>query len=127
MDGVCHLIVCGTPINFFALITKFKYYEEGGDAGTVYYSITLKEFRHTEPRQIKIDENGNAIIEDESTRVDNRSTPTSYVVVKNDSLFSIAKKVWGDSGRWREIYEANKDRISNPDKIYPGQELIIPG
>ncbi len=127
LDGVCHLIVCGTPINLFVLISKFKYWEEGGDAGTVYYSLTLKEFRNTQPKQIEVDGGGNAIIEEESTRVDDRITPTSYVVVKNDSLFSIAKKVLGDSSRWREIYEANKDIFSNPDRIYPGQELIIPG
>jgi LysM repeat protein len=49
-----------------------------------------------------------------------------YVVKSGDSLGKIAKEVYGDAGRWKEIYEANKDTIKNPDVIHPGQELHIP-
>ena len=51
----------------------------------------------------------------------------TYVVGKGDNLSKIADKVFGDSSRWKEIYEANKDTISDPNKIYVGQELVIPG
>ena len=51
----------------------------------------------------------------------------TYVVVKGDSLSKIAKRVYGDANKWRTIYEANKDLITDPDLIYPGQELQIPG
>lgn len=51
----------------------------------------------------------------------------TYVVSKGDNLSKIAGKLLGDTTRWREIYEANKATISNPNKIYVGQELIIPG
>jgi len=50
-----------------------------------------------------------------------------YVVVKGDSLSKIAKQEYGDANKWRTIYEANKDLIKDPDLIYPGQELKIPG
>ncbi|TEU19048.1 MAG: LysM peptidoglycan-binding domain-containing protein [Anaerolineales bacterium] len=49
-----------------------------------------------------------------------------YVVELGDSLSKIAKEVYGDGSRWREIFEANKDKISDPGRIYPGQELRIP-
>jgi nucleoid-associated protein YgaU len=49
------------------------------------------------------------------------------VVVKGDSLSKIAKREYGDANKWRTIHEANKDLISDPDLIYPGQELKIPG
>jgi LysM repeat protein len=49
-----------------------------------------------------------------------------YVVRPGDTLSKIAKEVYGDGRRWRKIFEANKDRISDPSKIYPGQELCIP-
>lgn len=49
-----------------------------------------------------------------------------YVVKSGDSLSKIAKEVYGEAGRWKEIYEANKDTIKNPDAIRPGQELRIP-
>jgi nucleoid-associated protein YgaU len=51
----------------------------------------------------------------------------TYVVVKGDSLSKIAKREYGDASKWRRIHEANKDIISDPDLIYPGQELKIPG
>ena len=51
----------------------------------------------------------------------------TYVVVKGDSLSKIAKREYGDASKWRTIHEANKDLISDPDLIYPGQELKIPG
>jgi nucleoid-associated protein YgaU len=47
--------------------------------------------------------------------------------VGGDSLSKIAKKIYGDAGRWKEIFEANKDTIKNPDLIHPGQILKIPG
>jgi nucleoid-associated protein YgaU len=50
----------------------------------------------------------------------------TYVVVKGDSLSKIAKREYGDANKWRTIHEANKDLVSDPDLIYPGQELKIP-
>jgi len=48
------------------------------------------------------------------------------VVQSGDSLSKIAKEVLGDAKRWPEIFEANKDKIKDPNLIYPGQELDIP-
>jgi len=49
-----------------------------------------------------------------------------HVVASGESLSLIAKKYFGDPMKWNAIYEANKDKISNPDVIRPGQELVIP-
>ena len=49
-----------------------------------------------------------------------------YTVEAGDSLSKIAEKTLGDASRWQEIYEANKDTIKDPNKIYVGQKLIIP-
>ncbi|CAN5538693.1 hypothetical protein BH23ACI1_BH23ACI1_23180 [soil metagenome] len=51
----------------------------------------------------------------------------TYVVAKGDSLSKIAKQHYGDANQWRRIYDANRDQISNPDLIHPGQNLKIPG
>ena len=51
----------------------------------------------------------------------------TYTVVAGDSLSKISKKIYGEAGRWKEIWEANKDQIKNPDLIHPGQVLKIPG
>lgn len=50
---------------------------------------------------------------------------TTYTVQKGDSLSKIAKNYPGLT--WQKIHEANKDQIKNPDLIYPGQKLKIPG
>lgn len=50
-----------------------------------------------------------------------------YVVKSGDTLSKIAKELYGDGNRWREIFEANKDQIENPNQIRPGWELLIPG
>ena len=50
----------------------------------------------------------------------------SYTVVGGDSLSKIAKHFYGDANQWRRIFEANTDKIKNPDLIHPGQVLTIP-
>lgn len=50
----------------------------------------------------------------------------TYVVKSGDSLSKIAQQFYGDAKRWTEIYEANKDKIKDPNLIHPGQELRIP-
>ena len=50
-----------------------------------------------------------------------------YQVQSGDSLFKIAKSIYGDGNKWRIIYEFNIKCIRKPNKVYPGQKLIIPG
>lgn len=50
----------------------------------------------------------------------------TYTVVKGDSLWSIAKKMYGNGAKYTTIFEANKDKIKNPSLIYVGQVLTIP-
>lgn len=52
--------------------------------------------------------------------------PRFHTVKKGETLSVIAKEHLGSAGRYREIFEANKPMLSDPDKIYPGQTLRIP-
>eukprot|EP00163_Fabomonas_tropica_P002464 TRINITY_DN11879_c0_g2_i1.p1 TRINITY_DN11879_c0_g2~~TRINITY_DN11879_c0_g2_i1.p1 ORF type:complete len:141 (-),score=35.13 TRINITY_DN11879_c0_g2_i1:744-1166(-) len=52
--------------------------------------------------------------------------PVFHEVKKGDTLWAIAAKTLGNGSRYTEIFEANKPMLSHPDKIYPGQMLIIP-
>jgi len=55
------------------------------------------------------------------------STATKiYEVVSGDSLSKIAKREYGNANDWPRIFEANKDIIKDPNKIFPGQKLKIP-
>ena len=54
------------------------------------------------------------------------TAPKIYVVKSGDSLSKIAKAEYGSASDWNRIFEANKDILKDPDKIYPGQKLKIP-
>ena len=49
-----------------------------------------------------------------------------YEVVSGDSLSKIAKREYGNASEWNRIYDANRDLLNDPNKIYPGQKLKIP-
>ena len=50
----------------------------------------------------------------------------SYTVQSGDNLSKIAKHVYGDANKWHAIFDANRDKIKNPDLIQPGQVLTLP-
>ena len=51
---------------------------------------------------------------------------TTYTVKSGDTLSAIAKQHLGDGNAYMKIFEANRDQLSDPDKIKPGQVLKIP-
>ncbi len=53
-------------------------------------------------------------------------TPSTYTVQAGDTLSSISRKVYGSSSRWKEIFQANKDKLSSPESLKLGQTLRIP-
>lgn len=50
----------------------------------------------------------------------------TYTVRNGDTLWQIASRNLGSGMRWEEIYNLNKDKISNPDRIFPGLTLKMP-
>ncbi len=51
---------------------------------------------------------------------------TTYTVQPGDTLSKIAKHLLGDANAYRQIFDMNRDQLSDPDKIKPGQVLKIP-
>ncbi len=49
-----------------------------------------------------------------------------YEIVRGDTLGGIAKKYYGKASAYMKIFEANRDIIDDPNKIYPGQKIRIP-
>jgi nucleoid-associated protein YgaU len=54
------------------------------------------------------------------------SEQRTVTVKEGDSLSKIAKRELGDANKWHAIYDANRDKIRNPDLIHPGQVLTLP-
>ena len=65
---------------------------------------------------------------DKKTKKMVSSYTVKYIPSKRDCLWRIAEYdfVYGDPLKWKLIYEANRDKIKDPDLIYPGQKLTIP-
>ena len=49
-----------------------------------------------------------------------------YTIVSGDSLWKIAAKFYGNGAKWNALFEANREVIQDPDKIYPGQVIRVP-
>ena len=49
-----------------------------------------------------------------------------YDIVSGDTLGAIAEKYYGSASEYMRIFDANRDIIDDPDKIYPGQKIRIP-
>ncbi len=79
---------------------------------------------------------GVAAIDDRISIVASSSAPTPttpaqaaqmYEVQPGDSLSKIAQKIYGDPLKYKTIFEANQPMLKDPNLIYPGQTLRIPG
>ena len=51
--------------------------------------------------------------------------PDRYTVVPGDTLWSIAQRYTDSPWRWNELWNLNKDEIKNPNRIYPGNVIVL--
>jgi len=49
-----------------------------------------------------------------------------YTVKKGDSLSKIAKRYYGDPMKYKQLFEANRPLLKDPNKVFPGQQIRIP-
>ena len=97
--------------------------------------VKLREYRKYGTKTVTIVQEGQGASPPEATVQEARAAETApapetaqaYTVVKGDSLCAIARRFYGNEGRWTAIYEANKAVIGgDPNRIYPGQVLTLP-
>jgi len=50
----------------------------------------------------------------------------TYTVQSGDTLWNISQQMYGKGSAYMRIFEANRDKLESPDRIFPGQELVIP-
>jgi nucleoid-associated protein YgaU len=119
------LTVTGTPISAEVSIRDFDLeIEKAGSPGDIYFSMTLKDFVSSAPKQTVTT---NTLTKSATTRSSSKSVPKTYTVKAGDSLSKIALKYYGKTDYWRKIYDKNKKLIgNNPNKISAGMKLVMP-
>lgn len=66
------------------------------------------------------------IEKEEKVESEAKVSKREYTIQKGDNLWKIAKEHLGSGHRWKYLYELNKDKIKNPDKLRPGVTIVIP-
>ena len=52
--------------------------------------------------------------------------PRMYTIHKGDTLFALARRFYSDERKWRDIWNANRDKIPNKDLLLIGTEIVLP-
>lgn len=109
--------IFGLDIDTRVQIVKYTWGTRDGSSD-IYYDLSLIEYKEASV------ENTNEIKEKRTNETpSNTSKSDTYIVKKGDTLYNIAKKVYGDGNKYLEL--ADKNGISNPNFILDGQELKI--
>lgn len=117
--------------NITVAMEDYQIKEDCKEGFDVILTIKLKQYKSygVKTCDIKIEGQKAQVKQEPKRETANSPAPTSnqtYTVVKGDCLWNIAKKFYGNGSKYTVIANANKDKIKNPNLIYPGQVLTIP-
>lgn len=113
--------------NMKVSLESYTIKEDANNGIDVVVAIKLKQYKEFSTKVCTI-ENTTATVEQvrESSTSPAPASASSYTVVSGDCLWNIAKHFYGDGNKYTVIYNANADKIANPNLIYVGQVLTIP-
>lgn len=117
------VIITGV-LNMEATIESFSYGEQDA-TGDVYYTLYIKEYKKIKTKKATVTI-ATVKPSTRATKAPKASSGKTYTVKSGDCLWKIAKQFYGNGAQYTKIYNANTDKIKNPNLIYPGQVLTIP-
>lgn len=138
-----HFVLSGGPfnLNIYAVITGYEPTEKGGDPGTIWYKITMKEYRSVTVRKYTKKTTSTSKKTTKTTtkkRVTNKAKTKTYTIKSRDCLWNIAKKYYGNGAQYTKILNANRtvldkaakqhgfSNCNNGNRIWPGTKITIP-
>lgn len=117
--------------NMKVSVEDYNIVEDAKEGLDVSVDVNLKQWRSYGTKTITVEQP--AAKEEKATvsvtkERDASTAPTTktYTVKKGDTLWAIAAKYYGSGAQYNKIYNANTDKISNPNLIYPGQVFTLP-
>lgn len=117
----------GNDINTLVLIEELAIRERAGEEGDKYIAFKLLEYKEFGKKTVKVNTTTKkATAKPVTAPKTNPRNKGTYIVQSGDTLWGIAKKYYGNGAEYPKIYNANRDKIKNPNLIYPGQKLVIP-
>ena len=114
-------LFCG---NRDVLLEEYTITEKGGEQGDFWVEMYWKEWKTAKSIRYSVkSQNGGNVLVEQGQQRQAKTPAATYTVQKGDCLWNIAKKQLGDGTKYRQI--AEKNGISDPNKIYPGQVLKL--
>lgn len=111
------------PYVITSIAETYKSLHTDGRPIKIGFQITIKEYANPVIKKSDIKKERQLGAAEMQPR---KTSSETYTVVKGDCLWNIAKKIYGSGAQYTKIFNANKDKIKDPNRIYPGQVLIIP-
>lgn len=122
------LIITDFNFNELIIISSISEEERAGETGDKYITLNFRVWRDLKIQTLSSPKATSTVkkVPLKNNRPNTKTVTKTYVVKEGDSLYKIAKMFLGNGARFQEIYDKNKTVIgSNPNKIYPGQKLVI--
>ena len=114
-------LFCG---NMDVLLEDYTVTEKGGEQGDFWVEMCWKEWKTAKSIRYSVKgQNGGNVLVEQGKERQAKTPAVTYTVKKGDCLWNIAKKQLGDGAKYKEI--AQKNGISDPNRIYPGQVLKL--
>lgn len=132
---VCRRMPTGKELlntNIKVSMESYKITEDARDGFDFRVQVRLKQWRDYGTKTVDIKVSASKAKASIGARREGSSTrtltaPSSYTVREKDTLWGIAKEIYGDGSKYTAIYSANRDIIGgSPNLIRPGQVLTIP-
>lgn len=116
--------------NMRVSVEDYNIVEDAKEGLDVSVDVNLKQWRSYGTKTVKVEQpeqSAQQTVTVEKER-DTSTAPQAktYTVKKGDTLWALAAKYYGAGAQYTKIYNANTDKISNPNLIYVGQVLTIP-
>ena len=117
--------------NMRVSVEDYNIVEDAKEGLDVSVDVNLKQWRSYGTKTVKVEqpaENTQVQTVSVEKERDASTAPTAktYTVKAGDTLWALAAKYYGSGAQYTKIYNANTDKISNPNLIYVGQVLTIP-